>query len=1387
MIRIIRNVMSIILLIILLLFLIALWIVIVYAFDIVLIKGVINRVKGDIQLNKEEMIDAVKRFLENRSLNTAHKAYLWSVSCLAGGNAIFSFARGVLKVEQGENKYTLDLLYDNGLPVWVVLIIILLITIGHIYFLYTHGKCYRADFISNAAAIINTEFGFVPNQDWFRKKTAKTIQDLGNAIDLSINFTYEFFDDAIASTCRDYRITKVFADDVKELYSVFSRERGSLIRSIGEEHVLSIENIIAEIRALLSKTAYDGDEPNKVIDDIDEIDKILLDIIRTGKLSYNDYTYTRVHSALGKVKERAENPWIQSIASLTFIINGQGGCGKTHLLAKLSSTRIEKNLPTIFFLGKLITDTENPLSQILNILDVNCKKETFLKSLDEYGKKHGRVLVVIDGINEGKGLSIWKPHLLSFINEFKPYKNISLVLSVRTNSDHNWFSKFIKQQQFPSYRHTGFEQNTTGAVEYMFRSFNVPLPSWPLFQREFTNPLLLTLFCRTHSGEKTPPKFEGKLEIIRNYIRHFNERLADMFFYSPQTPVLQFALSTIGGAMVSDDGRWFLEREKVLGLFGDVQGMPKKRDTFLDALVDEGVLNEYDGKDGTSYSFGYDTIGAYLKGEVLAEKTPFDKLTNQSESVLEALTDLVPQFRGKEFFELPRSSDYDYYDGYLKDLFLKGLPSRTSLTDGGIKYLKSLLKAEDYYTVINVVVNNPFRSDFPLSVKTLDGLLTPLSMVKRDEIWTQIISDSYEFSDPLLSLAQWGWSASPDVLESVENDNLKNVVHLLGWTLSTTYIELRDKASRALINILKNNQELLLDLISCFGTVSDPYITQRVYAVTFGCCTGNATKEYVTPVAQLVYDLVFKEGNPPEDILIRDFAKCIIEYSETLGCGISFMHELIVSPYAKEKKNVYVSTEEILKYELKYDQEEDKQKVTAQNNILHSMCTEYSSRGMYGDFGRYVFQSAIDNWDDNIEQISNYGIKMIFDEFGYDAMVFKGFDGRHSSWERHGNKIERIGKKYEWIALYRIAAILDDNHFGEEFDRSWKTPTLYHLRRFDPTIMMNPDIRDYATSLPAYRVPEYDMTAGTEREWMMAWKKMPPITQYIDYQNGNEEWICLQAYYTVSALSDDKAIYSVERELWSFIHAFLVDKEHRKDMCELIDKEGLDGRNGTENHETSYSYYREYYWSDSYKTQIEAQGYTECEYNAGRRYTLYKVQPSYLLYDISEYADASIDSSREMILPSPYLFNGLNLKFSVADGVWLAEDGSVACYDSYWVHGGHAGLFFRKDLLLKYLRESGKCLVWPVLMERMYKPAGTYWPRIQLGGYVWMGEDGVLHHKFRSYEPTEFEKKWKKIHTKIEKLYRKGKKKMVERGLIKVSIQEHLDMLSGMGDYDDDE
>ena len=89
--------MSITVIVILLIVFIVLWFFIVHTFDITLIKGVIKAIKGNVDLNKEELKDAVKRFLENRSLNRAHELYFWAVTTIAGGNTILSFARGILK------------------------------------------------------------------------------------------------------------------------------------------------------------------------------------------------------------------------------------------------------------------------------------------------------------------------------------------------------------------------------------------------------------------------------------------------------------------------------------------------------------------------------------------------------------------------------------------------------------------------------------------------------------------------------------------------------------------------------------------------------------------------------------------------------------------------------------------------------------------------------------------------------------------------------------------------------------------------------------------------------------------------------------------------------------------------------------------------------------------------------------------------------------------------------------------------------------------------------------------------------------------------------------------------------------------------------------------
>lgn len=128
----------------------------------------------------------------------------------------------------------------------------------------------------------------------------------------------------------------------------------------------------------ISRNNWEGSCLTKIDDSINNINNIFNNAIHNKSIKYSDYDYSNLHTALGKISTHIHNSWIQSIQNQAIIIYGKGGSGKTHLLAKIVQRRLEENLPTIFFLGRLITDTSIPIDQILSILDIKCRKDVFL-------------------------------------------------------------------------------------------------------------------------------------------------------------------------------------------------------------------------------------------------------------------------------------------------------------------------------------------------------------------------------------------------------------------------------------------------------------------------------------------------------------------------------------------------------------------------------------------------------------------------------------------------------------------------------------------------------------------------------------------------------------------------------------------------------------------------------------------------------------------------------------------------------------------------------------------------------------------------------------------------------------------------------------------------
>ena len=89
------------------------------------------------------------------------------------------------------------------------------------------------------------------------------------------------------------------------------------------------------------------------------------------------------------------------------LLVGNAGQGKTHLLCDIAKHQTLESRPRIIFDGEQFRDDE-PWSQMIKLLGLNCSREQFIGGLEAAGKANNcRVLIFIDALNEGEGNRLW--------------------------------------------------------------------------------------------------------------------------------------------------------------------------------------------------------------------------------------------------------------------------------------------------------------------------------------------------------------------------------------------------------------------------------------------------------------------------------------------------------------------------------------------------------------------------------------------------------------------------------------------------------------------------------------------------------------------------------------------------------------------------------------------------------------------------------------------------------------------------------------------------------------------------------------------------------------------------------------------------------------------
>lgn len=1041
---------------------------------------------------------------------------------------------------------------------------------------------------------------------------------------------------------------------------------------------------------------------------------------------------------------------------------GKAGVGKTQLCAHKASTLLfHDNRCAVFLVGSMFLGEENIQKQFMDNLGQNYSFEEFLDILETIGEKyHYTVPVFIDALNESWKLQLWKSCLIQIIDKVSSRPMVKLVVTFRTEYQSSLVPESITNgtasNKMIMIHHDGFAQRSIEAIQTFLNQYNIPFTPADYFNQEMNNPLFLTLYCRTYNGEEI-----GLSELYDRLLQQANcdiwkqlEKVLSEKGFIEGDDVLTKLILEIATAQF-ENGKKSLSQTEISALpyWSDYDIAPK---ILLLKLEKEGVLIEdaYDSE--RRFSFAYDQMNDYFYAKAVMKKYGTKESLQRyvitevlalhdgrvgNLSNIDLFTHICALYAKRYHEELADIIDTvtdESSQEYLIDAYLVSFELRERDSIDTVRFLSFLnthpVPVDDLWKML---ISNSVKVSNPLNAEFLHRLLTKYSISRRDYFWTIPINDlSLDEKNRFVALVKLYEKGSK--LEFRNSKQVELLLILMTWVLTTSNRWLRDHTSKAMIEILRDRFDLCVKLLKKFEDVNDPYVLQRLYGIVLGACL-KRSKDYVgeyETLVEYIYKHVFDAELVYPDILLRDYARQIIErfiveYPERTDCVVV---SRIKPPYKSEPIPI------VRPIDLKEDEN-----TSGRFGILDSM--RFEGMGMYGDFGRYVYQNALRYFKVDEKNIFNYSLSYIFNELGYDENLFGEYDSRCIRYDRdNASKTERIGKKYQWITMYNVLARVsdhcemnDDPSFPERKPQIYNGPWLPNVRDFDPTLNSN-FIRVSVAPHFAY-LEEFVKAAKDENisvkleqeESINGWLQLEgtfirDLNNTLMLKDKEGGWWVLLSEYIDTGRDQLKQSRLLT---WSWLFGYLINAEQKDALIKLAAHHKNLVTDEISSDNVNYAVFnREFPWSASCESlrrnswvepgieaidaktteevieipDLEAYGdfskFNEADIPT-KKMTIYHVekQPlgqvlrasSTLLWE-EEY-DASKEDPISIDVPCYDIIEVMKLRQLNYDGCYFDEHQKMAAFDLKYTQNG-SGVAIRKDLLDEYLKRTGKIMAW---------------------------------------------------------------------------------------------
>jgi len=1051
---------------------------------------------------------------------------------------------------------------------------------------------------------------------------------------------------------------------------------------------------------------------------------------------------------------------------------------------------------------------------------------------------------MIDALNEGEGRQIWSKHLAGMLTALSRSPWLGIVFSVRTSYEDSIVPSHLIPQRLVRKFHYGFADHEYQATKTFFAHFGLARPAIPLLVPEFSNPLFLKLFCqalRNKGLTQIPPGLQGITAIFDFFLESVNHRLAESehLDYDPLSFKVKQAVERLAQLMAGD-GRDWLPRERTRATVDALLPRAGYERSLFRHLVSEGVLAEdrYRVADGTwidGVHFSYERLADHLIiSDLLARhldhtdpaasfspERPLGQLVRDTSAcylnrgLIEALCIQVPERIAKEFPDLvPRVAD----SLPIRAAFVDSLVWRhpTAIFDATFTYVNAhvIHHGDTHDAFLNALLTLAVSPGHRLNAEFLHKGLAKFDMPSRDAWWSIFLHRQYGEGGPVDGIIEWAWS--PDDKSHIDDEAIRLCGITLAWFLTTAHRFLRDQATKALVTIFTPRIHVLRRVIPLFLGVDDPYVLERLFAVAYGCALRSVDSPAIRELAQDVYRWIFGDGSPPPHILLRDYARGVIEVAVRLSLAQGIDLERARPPFHSEWPATIPSEDELRVYG-----DYSKDMLDEERSRLHI----YGSIMSYGDFSRYVIDPALRPWSTRrIGQVRPPSRKEIYEDFlssltprqrrawkryeqarnklaqaqflsafpprgetlprrlrqtlrelhaavgavekaflrtlgsrkhhvfsnivrpylasphrydedrfspqlakrwilkrvfelGWTAERFGDFDRSVMRLDsgREARKPERIGKKYQWIALHELLGRLADNFellsdgpvtIRRPYDGPWQVG---FIRDIDPSCVLRRTNRNDADdSASAWWLPVHYAAWDSETDdvsWLRTSHDLPQVEPFLMVRNPTDgsEWVVLEAFYRWEQPTplDEERYELPRRDVWFMIRSYVLRSSHADEVFDWMQAQNFMGRWMPESHESHDIFLGEFFWAPAFQYQ-DSPYYSRQGWTRGDRSRLL---PRPVLVTTDGYAwergyDCSIDETLGISLPCKWLVDRMALRCSSIDGAFYDPNRNLIAFDPSVAQSGPSALLIRRDALVKFLGETGHQLVWTLLGEK---------------------------------------------------------------------------------------